>query len=192
MSTINAAVASVDRIRYFRGDVLTRAKMHVTVGHSTVMATVHFFADPGGVIDEAAGEAGGSGEPGPAAPAGSTADNNSGTVATGEEEGEGEDTRTGLRAFSVLDEPSAFDWDADYVDLELLHPPPEHAGPGEAAVVAGCQYVYLEFEKPITCPPNSVIIGSKLDTDKGMVVHVCVFVSWLWCWRCVLCCRELC
>ena len=27
------------------------------------------------------------------------------------------------------------------------------------------QYALIEFEKPVTCPANSLVIGSKLDTD---------------------------
>ena len=29
----------------------------------------------------------------------------------------------------------------------------------------GQQWALLRFEKPITCPPNSLLIGSRLDTD---------------------------
>ena len=31
-----------------------------------------------------------------------------------------------------------------------------------------CHYALLEFEKPVTCLPDSIVIGSRLDTD----VHI--------------------
>jgi len=43
--TFSAAVAAVERIRYFRGDVRSKARMHVTVGHLTTMAEMTFFGD---------------------------------------------------------------------------------------------------------------------------------------------------
>ena len=33
------------------------------------------------------------------------------------------------------------------------------------AVLSGMQFGLLEFERPVTCPLNSLIIGSRLDTD---------------------------
>lgn len=38
----------------------------------------------------------------------------------------------------------------------------------EKAAVVECQYALLEFEKPVTCLPDSIAIGSRLDTD----VHI--------------------
>ena len=32
-------------------------------------------------------------------------------------------------------------------------------------IVVGRQFGLLEFERPVTCPSNSLIIGSRLDTD---------------------------
>lgn len=47
-----------------------------------------------------------------------------------------------------------------------------------------CQYALLEFEKPVTCLPDSITIGSRLDTDvhsnicriafHGSLVHAIV------------------
>jgi len=41
--SLHAAVALVQRIRYFKGEVKSGSKVHVTIGHSTVLATVTFF-----------------------------------------------------------------------------------------------------------------------------------------------------
>eukprot|EP01087_Luapelamoeba_hula_P016087 TRINITY_DN4913_c1_g1_i2.p1 TRINITY_DN4913_c1_g1~~TRINITY_DN4913_c1_g1_i2.p1 ORF type:complete len:292 (-),score=46.03 TRINITY_DN4913_c1_g1_i2:34-909(-) len=45
--TFEAAVVSVNKIKYFKGPVKRNTKFHVTIGHSTVMATSHFFSLPG-------------------------------------------------------------------------------------------------------------------------------------------------
>ena len=34
---------------------------------------------------------------------------------------------------------------------------------------AECQYALLEFEKPVTCLPDSIVIGSRLDTDAHIL-----------------------
>lgn len=44
--TFNAAIASVEKIRFYAAKLQTKAKYHVSVGHTTVMATVHFFGMP--------------------------------------------------------------------------------------------------------------------------------------------------
>eukprot|EP00887_Chlorella_sp_A99_P002875 scaffold6.g2875.t1 len=46
--TFESAVAAVEKIRFYAGDVKSRAKMHVTVGPSTVMAELLVFGLPDG------------------------------------------------------------------------------------------------------------------------------------------------
>ncbi|XP_057701037.1 selenocysteine-specific elongation factor isoform X2 [Corythoichthys intestinalis] len=46
LRTVFAAVISVKKIGYFKGPLSTRAKLHITVGHETVMARVTFFGLP--------------------------------------------------------------------------------------------------------------------------------------------------
>ncbi|GAX74045.1 hypothetical protein CEUSTIGMA_g1495.t1 [Chlamydomonas eustigma] len=41
--TFLAAVASVEKIRFYAGPVMSGSKLHISVGHETVMATVSFF-----------------------------------------------------------------------------------------------------------------------------------------------------
>jgi selenocysteine-specific elongation factor len=38
--TFGAAVVGAEKIRFFKGSVQSKMKFHVTVGHTTVMATV--------------------------------------------------------------------------------------------------------------------------------------------------------
>ncbi|XP_037379992.1 selenocysteine-specific elongation factor [Talpa occidentalis] len=44
LHTIHAALISVEKISYFRGPLLTKAKFHITVGHETVMGRLMFFS----------------------------------------------------------------------------------------------------------------------------------------------------
>ncbi|KAF6732979.1 Selenocysteine-specific elongation factor [Oryzias melastigma] len=46
LRTLFGAVISVRKIGYFKGSLATRAKLHITVGHETVMARVSFFGLP--------------------------------------------------------------------------------------------------------------------------------------------------
>ena len=39
-----AAIVSLEKIRYYTGDVRTKAKFHITVGHVTTMATISIFS----------------------------------------------------------------------------------------------------------------------------------------------------
>jgi len=41
--TIDGALVRVERIRFYKQRIPSKAKVHVTVGHATVMAVVHFF-----------------------------------------------------------------------------------------------------------------------------------------------------
>lgn len=46
--TFTAAVAALEKIRFFTGEVRSKQKLHVTVGHTTVMAEIQFFGLPDG------------------------------------------------------------------------------------------------------------------------------------------------
>ena len=49
--TFNAAVAAVEKIRFFAGSVITGSKLHINIGHDTVMAEVTVFGLPDGEQD---------------------------------------------------------------------------------------------------------------------------------------------
>jgi len=53
---------------------------------------------------------------------------------------------------------TTFNFNRDYLYMEELAPTSESSP-------IGSQYALLQFEKPITCPLGSIIIGSRLDTD---------------------------
>ena len=49
LPTFTGAIAAVDKIRFFVGQLPSRMKVHVTVGHQTVMGEIQFFGLPGTV-----------------------------------------------------------------------------------------------------------------------------------------------
>jgi selenocysteine-specific elongation factor len=46
VSTFDCAVALVEKVRYYEGGIGSRSRMHVIIGHSTVMAELVFFTLP--------------------------------------------------------------------------------------------------------------------------------------------------
>jgi len=104
---INGAIIQVEKIRFFKSNVLTDAKFHVTVGHSTVMGTCTFFTLPEGESPSQSGN---------------------------------------------------FDQNRDYKFQDELHLADEQHPKGS-------QWAVLILETPVMCPLESMVIGSKLDTD---------------------------
>lgn len=127
LSTITAAIAKVEKIRFFKGDVLSRARFHVSLGHSTVMCTANFFSFANGAKKEDKGAA----------------------LAAGLEAG-------------------SFRFDQNYHFEDALTGPSKEAPkePGAAALDTPCeQYALLEFAVPVVCRSDSMVIGSRLDSD---------------------------
>eukprot|EP01116_Phalansterium_solitarium_P022500 TRINITY_DN7450_c0_g1_i1.p1 TRINITY_DN7450_c0_g1~~TRINITY_DN7450_c0_g1_i1.p1 ORF type:complete len:536 (-),score=121.64 TRINITY_DN7450_c0_g1_i1:6-1613(-) len=117
ISAIQAAVMPVQKIRFFKGQIKTRSKVHVTVGHETVMATVSFFAFSKAHLERL--------------------------------------RQTSAHPVGVL---PGFDVSCEYEFRDELSETNDDNP-------AGSQFVLIEFESEVNCPPNSVIIGSRLDTD---------------------------
>ena len=46
--TFSAAIAALEKIRFYTGELKSKQKLHVTVGHMTVMAEMQFFGLPDG------------------------------------------------------------------------------------------------------------------------------------------------
>ncbi|GAB6018603.1 hypothetical protein CHUAL_000290 [Chamberlinius hualienensis] len=47
LPVLRAAIATVNPISYYKGNVLTKAKFHISLGHETVMAVCTFFGNQG-------------------------------------------------------------------------------------------------------------------------------------------------
>lgn len=116
LPTLYAAIASVQKIPYFKGKCNTKAKFHISLGHATVMAKVSYF----GLLSEEKTLAGHS--------------------------------FSFAKEFIFQDE--LFDLGAKENEDESL----QNTKPSE-------QFALMEFEHPVTCIPDSIVIGSKLDTD---------------------------
>eukprot|EP00288_Rhodomonas_lens_P012513 CAMPEP_0177707294 /NCGR_PEP_ID=MMETSP0484_2-20121128/9674_1 /TAXON_ID=354590 /ORGANISM="Rhodomonas lens, Strain RHODO" /LENGTH=566 /DNA_ID=CAMNT_0019218797 /DNA_START=109 /DNA_END=1809 /DNA_ORIENTATION=- len=109
--TYSGAILVVEKIRFYKASFPTKRKLHITVGHTTVMAMVHFFTLP----------------PGAAASSGAAS-------------------------------ATAFDFDREYLTADELVDT-------SADMPAGSQWAYVIFEKAVTAPAKSLLIGSVLDTD---------------------------
>jgi selenocysteine-specific elongation factor len=139
--TVHACIAYVRKIKFFKGICKSKSKIHVTAGHSTVMATVQFFG-----WEEAQKQAA-------AAAAAAAAE-----ASNGETKGNNSDSK-GSSALPRNWSPSEFDASSDYCHQEALVTPKEGAKLG--------QYALLEFDTPLITPIGSIIIASRLDADTS-------------------------
>ena len=68
----------------------------------------------------------------------------------------------------VPDSTNSFDYSKEYVHQDGLITKAKQSDKAEACALDKHpvkQYGLIEYEKPVTCPTNSLVIGSKLDTD---------------------------
>lgn len=85
---------------------------------------------------------------------------------------------------------SEFNFEPEYLYEEELHTAdstskqehnkeniPGAASEGEKETLPTQQWALLEFEKPVACPRNCLIIGSKLDTDIHILLNLPVQCS---------------
>jgi selenocysteine-specific elongation factor len=128
VTTCQWAIAKVEKVRFFKQAVASKSKLHITVGHSTNVASLLFFSAPSA-----------------AAAAAATSDGNN----TAEEGREGKEKTPSEVRDAFLSR--------DYRYEEVL-PASSDAGDRDF-------YALLAFEQPLLCARNSVIIGSKLDSD---------------------------
>ncbi|XP_002730416.1 selenocysteine-specific elongation factor-like [Saccoglossus kowalevskii] len=122
LPTIYAAIVDVKKIGYYKGNIATKAKFHITTGHATVMGRLSFF---------------------------------------------------GCYKDDIATTDSGFNFDEEYLyqDELLTKVSSKKADDNKenesdlSSPLPNQQYCLIEFEKSITCPENSLLIGSKLDTD---------------------------
>ena len=174
--TLGAAIALVRRVRFFRGDAHSGSKFHVTVAHTTVMATVFFFGaaeiaqgSQRQLSRQASGDEAAHVRDSPTtAPVGPTASPGSTVNARAALE-----AATLRRACDTGIPPlpfvwgSEFEWQPDL--LPLSGGGKANAGSGDviAAPAAEWQWAALLFEMPVIAPLSSLVIGSRLDADVG-------------------------
>jgi len=152
----------VEKIRFYKATVASKSKMHVTIGHATAVADLHFF----GLPDEA--------EPwwltskeAPAQDAGRLRKREyARPVQMESEEYLHQDELYGPEGRPGAEPTSSVQ--SDMPELGVTY--------------RGPQWVLMQFEHPVTAPRDSVVIGSRLDMDAqtstcrlgwyGRIVHV--------------------
>ena len=144
--TFQVAVAAVQRIRYFKGPLPSKAKLHVSVGHATVMAELAFMRGPL-----------------PVSPKGSRA----AWPASQVEALAGQLGALNLSQRAAQLDVTRGDVEFEYVD-ELVEPAADEAGgaPGQTAPELP-MWAVLTFDAPAVAPRDSMFIGSRLDLDTA-------------------------
>ena len=165
-----AAIALVKRVRFFKGSAPSDMRVHVTVGHSTVMATVIFFGARELAESEelaatlAAAEALKVTDPAPATATAATAP---ATAAAGAAAGAlARTSARGIPAYT-FDAGAAWEWQ----DMLMGGRGDREGGGGGPVAVAAAvewQWAVLLFDAPVLAPIGSLVVGARLDSD----IHV--------------------
>ncbi len=155
--TFDAAVVSAEKIRFFKGSVDSKCKFHVTVGHTTTMATAEFMGE---VPTKGAAE--------------------SATVAAAEKLLAALSTTEKEDAKAIA--KHGFSFEREYKHCTALETAAEarrrdaDAGEAGAADIAAAAaksgdhpafatWALLKFDQPITVPGESLYIASRFDAD---------------------------
>mmetsp|Transcript_20110 Transcript_20110/g.55989 ORF Transcript_20110/g.55989 Transcript_20110/m.55989 type:complete len:575 (-) Transcript_20110:259-1983(-) len=152
--TFTGAIAAVEKIRFYSGQVLSKAKFHVSVGHATVMATPIFFGLPDGegVAQDAA--------------LAMMMENLSSMASRNPtpmhfdaaHEYVYQEELYGLEGRPLGASPSLKQTQGDGVEAYSLSEP-------DCPCHYGRQWAYLQFEHPVTAPKDSLVIAAKFDGD---------------------------
>ena len=158
-------IALVRKVNYFPGSLPCGSKFHVSVGHATVMATVTFFGakELAERIDETASSS--------ATEDLAVSKSKSPTSGTKSKKGEEE---AGLQSSSLGGDADIaglpripFDFNQHFVLQDsLIDSFDKKSGDAKKNNGKGgvLNWAKLDFQIPVFCPPNSLIIGSRLDT----------------------------
>jgi len=142
---ISGAIAVVKKVRYFRQSLNSGTKFHISVGHSTVMATVTFF----GAKEMAE-------RPKKSSRSKSESGAESKSLST---------SALGGNADTAGLPRLVFDFDDDFEQhdgyIETLDDEIEASNSSDLPL----HWAIIDFQTPVYCPLNSLVIGSRLDTD---------------------------
>ena len=159
---IRGAIAVVRKVRFFKGGLNSGAKFHISVGHTTVMATVSFWG-----AHEIANQVQGEDEKM------KRIHNDNGSQAYGKSSLGGSADLAGLPRLK-------FDWNQDFLHqdnyLDVLRPTsdnnsawnesaPEPGNRKDNNQLPPLHWAKLEFLTPVYCPMDSLVIGSRLDSE---------------------------
>lgn len=151
-------IALVRKVKYFLGDLPGGAKFHISVGHATVMATATFF----GAQELAERDAS------------TSAPTSGSTVSSEPEDNKGKKAEAaGLQSSSLGGDANIaglpyipFDFAQHFVVQDELKDSLESdqaSAKKDGAYQGLLNWARLDFQIPVFCPPNSLIIGSRLD-----------------------------
>lgn len=155
---IHGAIAVVRKVRFFKGHLNSGGKFHISVGHQTVMATVTFWG-----ARELAKQAEREQDSEQTMDSGN---NNSNDRSLGKSSLGGTADLAGLPRLK-------FDWNQDFLHqdnyLDTIPVPEDDISSQVDASKGQCQpplhWARLEFLTPVYCPLDSLVIGSRLDTE---------------------------
>jgi len=148
VSLVSDAIAVVKKVKYFPGKLISNSKFHVSVGHNTVMASAIFF---GGQELAAKGISG-----------------------KDSDERDSGGPSSSLGGSTTSDLPHLkFDFEDDFVlQNELLETLEDEDAIDDMKMrkknhirKMPLNLAIIHFQTPVFCPLNSLIIGSRLDTD---------------------------
>eukprot|EP00808_Paulinella_micropora_P026278 g60664.t1 len=168
-----SVIAVVNKVRFHKFPCKNKQKFHVTIGHFTCMATVHFISPaPLQVSQEesilpqaetkneekkaAGGDKKSTGEE-KSSP--SKKSSKKGAKKKGANKKAASASAAATFVEPSLPEPTSFDFQQEYPYSEELHPT-------SAEYPRNSQFAVLEFEKSVFCPERSQLIGSRLDLPE--------------------------
>jgi len=135
---LHGVICLVKKVRFFRGACKSNAKYHVSIGHTTIVATATFFG----------------------AQEFETAKSKSSAV----EDAAKAQESSHADGFPSI----AFDWSQQFETQDALVSTMDTSDVSQTPLMYGneaLQWASLRFQQPIFCPMGSLIIGSRLDTD---------------------------
>ena len=154
---IRGAIAVVRKVRFFKGSLNSGAKFHISVGHTTVMATVSFWG-----AREIAQQVNGEDD---------KKRDNTGSQAFGKSSLGGSADLAGLPRLK-------FDWNDDFLHqdnyLDVLPASDNNSGEWNESTsgqrkdnnqLPPLHWARIEFLTPVYCPMDSLVIGSRLDSE---------------------------
>jgi small GTP-binding protein domain len=151
---LTGAIAVIKKVRYFRQTLNSGSKFHISVGHTTVMATVTFFGAQE-LLERRLHR--------------NNINNGSGPNETLESsQHDSPEYRSGLgENADVAGLPRlTFDFEEDFLQqdgyIEKIQDEDFAENNSEDVPL---HWAIIDFQTPVYCPINSLIIGSRLDTD---------------------------
>jgi selenocysteine-specific elongation factor len=146
---ITGAIAVVKKVRYFRQTLNSGSKFHISVGHTTVMGTVTFFGAQ--ELSERLKHSGNGCGSNDSVKSPHDLEHQSGL-------GDNADV-AGLPRLT-------FDFEKDFLQQDgYIEKLEDENITGNNVEDIPLQWAIIDFQTPVYCPVNSLIIGSRLDTD---------------------------